>query len=277
MDFRIRMVHERLNYNKSEALAYILKIDEQRRRWTSFLYGVEWDDLSLYDLVLNLEHMTLETACHIISAAVRRRCSELTPACWQELEDLALASKVKAALAITPSTEGLVLEVKAENGIVTVKGNLSDAQQFTEAERIAREVPGVISLSLDRLSPPMRVYFASVIGQERRSDMDLYLPVAAISINAFLVITVGALIGLLSGLVGVGGGFLLTPILMMIGVPPTIAAASDTCALVGTSSSATSVHFRMGNVDLRLGCILLLGGLSGAAIGVHVIKLLRAL
>jgi uncharacterized protein len=117
----------------------------------------------------------------------------------------------------------------------------------------------------------------SVIDLERRSDVDLYLPVAGISINASLVITVGALVGLLSGLVGVGGGFLLTPILMMIGVPPTVAAASGTCALVGTSSSATSVHFRLGNVDLRLGGVLLLGGLTGAAIGVHVIKLLRAL
>jgi uncharacterized protein len=107
--------------------------------------------------------------------------------------------------------------------------------------------------------------------------MDLYLPVAGISINGVVVIAVGALIGLLSGLVGVGGGFLLTPILMMIGVPPTVAAASGSCALVGTSSSATSIHFRLGNVDLRLGGILLLGGLSGAAIGVHVVKLLRSL
>ncbi|MDE3150434.1 MAG: TSUP family transporter, partial [Acidobacteriota bacterium] len=93
--------------------------------------------------------------------------------------------------------------------------------------------------------------------------MDMYLPVAGISINLLLVVTVGGLVGFLSGLVGVGGGFLLTPILMMIGVPPTIAAASGACALVGTSSSGTSVHFRLGNVDLKLGGILLLGGLAG--------------
>ncbi len=107
--------------------------------------------------------------------------------------------------------------------------------------------------------------------------MDLYLPVAGISINLYLVVAVGGMIGLLSGLVGVGGGFLLTPILMMIGVPPTIAAASGACSLVATSSSGTAIHFRMGNVDLKLGGILLLGGLCGAAIGVHVIKILRAL
>ncbi|MFP5276571.1 MAG: sulfite exporter TauE/SafE family protein [Acidobacteriota bacterium] len=107
--------------------------------------------------------------------------------------------------------------------------------------------------------------------------MELYLPVAGMSVNLFLVVGVGAMIGLLSGLVGVGGGFLLTPILMMIGVPPTNAAASEVCSLVGTSFSGTAVHFRMGNVDLKLGTILLMGGLSGSTIGVHIIKLLRTL
>jgi uncharacterized membrane protein YfcA len=107
--------------------------------------------------------------------------------------------------------------------------------------------------------------------------MDLYLPVAGISINLLLVVGVGAVVGFLSGLVGVGGGFLLTPILMMIGVPPTVAAASGTSALVATSSSATSVHFRLGNVDLKLGSVLLVGGLAGAAVGVRIIKVLRGL
>ncbi|MGB8478716.1 MAG: sulfite exporter TauE/SafE family protein [Acidobacteriaceae bacterium] len=107
--------------------------------------------------------------------------------------------------------------------------------------------------------------------------MHLYLPIAGVSINLFLVIAIGAGIGFLSGMVGVGGGFLLTPVLMMIGIPPTVAAASGTCALVGTSSSGTAAHFRLGNVDLRMGIILLLGGLSGAAVGVRIIKLLREL
>lgn len=156
MDFRIRMVHERLNYTRSEAAAYILKMDEQRRRWTSFLYGVDWGDPSLYDLVLNLEHMTMETGCHIISAAVRRRCFELTPACRQGLDDLALASKVKATLATTSSTEGLEVEVTAAEGVVEVKGKLSSPEQLLEVERIAGAVPGVVALNLDRLAPPVQ-------------------------------------------------------------------------------------------------------------------------
>ncbi len=106
--------------------------------------------------------------------------------------------------------------------------------------------------------------------------MPVFLPVAGISVNAFAVAGAGGLVGFLSGLLGVGGGFLLMPFLMMLGVPPTVAAASDTCAIVATSSSGMAAHFRMGNVDMRMGMLLLLGGLSGAAVGVQLIRVLRA-
>ncbi len=105
--------------------------------------------------------------------------------------------------------------------------------------------------------------------------MSIFLPIAGISINIFAVSGAGALVGFLSGLLGVGGGFLLMPILMLLGVPPTVAAASDTAAIVATSSSGMAAHFRMGNVDHRMGALLLLGGLSGAWIGVRLIKSLR--
>jgi uncharacterized membrane protein YfcA len=106
--------------------------------------------------------------------------------------------------------------------------------------------------------------------------MNIFLPVAGVSLNLLVLVGAGAVVGFLSGLVGVGGGFLLTPVLMMIGIPPTVAAASGSNSMVATSSSATAVHFRLGNVDLKLGSILLMGGLVGAAIGVQVIKVLRA-
>jgi len=107
--------------------------------------------------------------------------------------------------------------------------------------------------------------------------MWIFLPVAGISINLFLLVGAGAGVGFLSGLLGVGGGFLLTPLLIMIGVAPTVAAASDSCQIVAASSSGVAAHFRLGNVDYKMGGFLLLGGLTGAAIGVHVIKFLRAL
>jgi uncharacterized protein len=107
--------------------------------------------------------------------------------------------------------------------------------------------------------------------------MEVFLPVAGMSNSLPLLVGVGAIVGFLSGLFGVSGGFLLTPILMMIGIPPTIAAASDSCQIVAGSSSGAAAHFRLGNVDIKLGTVLLLGGLSGGWVGVRVIKMLRAL
>ncbi len=107
--------------------------------------------------------------------------------------------------------------------------------------------------------------------------MSVFLPVAGISISIWILIGAGGLVGFLSGLLGVGGGFLLTPILMLAGIPPTVAAASDSCQIVAASSSAVAAHFRLGNVDFKMGFTLLAGGLTGAALGVQAIKLLRAL
>jgi uncharacterized membrane protein YfcA len=107
--------------------------------------------------------------------------------------------------------------------------------------------------------------------------MPIFLPIAGISTAAYLIVGAGALVGFLSGLLGVGGGFLLTPLLMMIGIPPTVAAASDANAIVATSSSGVAAHFRLGNVDVKMGTILLAGGLIGGAIGVEIIKILRVI
>lgn len=107
--------------------------------------------------------------------------------------------------------------------------------------------------------------------------MSIFLPVAGVNLSLFVLVGIGALVGCLSGLFGVGGGFLLTPILMMIGIPPTVAAASDSCQIVAASSSGVAAHFRLGNVDIKMGSVLLTGGLFGASIGVRIIKILRIL
>ena len=107
--------------------------------------------------------------------------------------------------------------------------------------------------------------------------MHILLPIAGISVSIWVVIGIGGLIGLLSGLLGIGGGFLLTPILMMIGVSPTVAAASGTNAIVATSSSGVAAHFRLRNVDLKMGAILLFGGLAGSGFGVVFVRVLREL
>jgi len=105
--------------------------------------------------------------------------------------------------------------------------------------------------------------------------MSIFLPVAGVSLSLLYVLGIGASVGVLSGLVGVGGGFLLTPALMMIGVPPVVAAASGSCQMVATSSSGVAAHFRLGNVDIKMGTLLLTGGWLGAAVGVRFIKALR--
>ncbi len=106
--------------------------------------------------------------------------------------------------------------------------------------------------------------------------MYMYLPIALTSVNYLLVVGLGLAVGLLSGLFGVGGGFLMTPLLMMIGIPPTIAAATDANQIVAASASGTFAHWRLGNVDFKMGLYLLIGGFLGGAVGVQIIKILRA-
>jgi uncharacterized protein len=105
----------------------------------------------------------------------------------------------------------------------------------------------------------------------------IYLPIAGNSVNIFLLLGLGGFVGFLSGLFGVGGGFLMTPLLMMVGIPPLVAAASDSNQIVAASTSATYAHYRMGNLDFKMGLLLLIGGVIGGTVGVQLIKILRSL
>jgi len=107
--------------------------------------------------------------------------------------------------------------------------------------------------------------------------MYLYLPVALTSINIFLPVGLGLIVGMLSGLFGVGGGFLMTPLLIMLGIPSTVAAATDSNQIVAASTSGTYAHWKVGNVDFKMGIYLLIGGFSGGLIGVEAMKVLRAM
>jgi uncharacterized membrane protein YfcA len=107
--------------------------------------------------------------------------------------------------------------------------------------------------------------------------MDIYLPIAGMSINFFIILGAGGVVGFLSGLFGVGGGFLLTPLLMMVGIPPAVAAASDSNQIVAGASSGAFAHWRLGNVDFKMGLVILIGGIAGGTVGVQVVKYLRAM
>ena len=105
--------------------------------------------------------------------------------------------------------------------------------------------------------------------------MDIYLPIAAISLDVFVLLMLGGVVGFLSGVFGVGGGFLLTPFLIFIGVPHAVAVASSANQLVGASVSGALAHWRRGHVDLQMGLVLLTGGFAGSAVGVWFFALLR--
>ncbi len=155
-EFRIGMAQARLKLDRDQAVAYINKMDQQRQKWTQFLYGVDWGDPSLYDIVLNLETIDMKEACHVIATMAHERCFAFTPDCQAAMDDLALGSRVRANLALNGATSNLEVEVVAHGGAVAIKGRLASVDQIEEVERIALAVPGVTELNLNELAPSVQ-------------------------------------------------------------------------------------------------------------------------
>ena len=107
--------------------------------------------------------------------------------------------------------------------------------------------------------------------------MQIYLPIAEMSANIFLLLGMGGGVGILSGIFGVGGGFLMTPLLIFIGVPPAVAVATEANQVVASSVSGVLAHWRRGNVDFKMGIVLLVGGIIGSSFGVWLFSVLRDL
>ncbi|MBB3132530.1 hypothetical protein FHS26_000225 [Rhizobium pisi] len=105
--------------------------------------------------------------------------------------------------------------------------------------------------------------------------MTIYLPIAELSVNIFIILGMGAAVGFLSGMFGVGGGFLITPLLIFYNIPPVVAVATGANQVVASSISGAITHFRRGTLDVKLGTVLLVGGLSGATVGIWIFSLLR--
>ncbi|PNU02970.1 sulfite exporter TauE/SafE family protein [Novosphingobium guangzhouense] len=97
--------------------------------------------------------------------------------------------------------------------------------------------------------------------------MDVYLPIANLSVNGFIIVGLGALTGVLSGMFGVGGGFLTTPLMIFYGIPPTVAAASAASQVTGASVSGVFAHTRRGGVDYQMGAVMVAGGIIGTGLG----------
>ncbi len=107
--------------------------------------------------------------------------------------------------------------------------------------------------------------------------MDLYLPIAEMSVNALVIVALGGLVGFLSGMFGVGGGFLTTPLLIFYGIPPAIAVASSATQVTGSSVSGAFTYFRRGQVDLKMGAVLVAGGFIGSVLGSFLFRWLKSM
>lgn len=105
--------------------------------------------------------------------------------------------------------------------------------------------------------------------------MDFYLPIAEMSANIFIFLGMGAAVGFLSGMFGVGGGFLMTPLLIFSGIPAAVAVGTEAAQIVASSVSGAIAQYRRKNVDIKMGVVLLIGGIFGSTIGVQVVKILR--
>lgn len=105
--------------------------------------------------------------------------------------------------------------------------------------------------------------------------MSIYLPIAELSVNLFVILAIGGAVGFLSGLFGVGGGFLITPLLIFYNIPPAVAVATGANQVIGSSISGALAHFKRGTLDIKLGTVLLLAGMVGSTVGVYAFSVLR--
>ena len=105
--------------------------------------------------------------------------------------------------------------------------------------------------------------------------MSIYLPIAEMNVNILLIILLGIIVGGLTGLFGVGGGFLMTPLLIFLGIPPTVAVGTEAPHVLASSFSGAIAHWRRKNIDIKMGIFLLCGGIAGSIVGVNLFKILR--
>ncbi len=143
LEYRLRAAMERQHLSREAAKAYIAKVDKERRQWTRFLFDVDWDDPALFDLVLNLERMSLATACDTVAQLATRPDFAPTAASVKAMQDLLLSSRVTAVLARDPRTTGANLKVVADDGSVTVTGTTQSPAVIEAVPLVSRQVEGV--------------------------------------------------------------------------------------------------------------------------------------
>jgi osmotically-inducible protein OsmY len=143
MDLRIQLAMKRMNITEIQASEYIEKVDKDRRNWTYFLYGLEWQDPILYDWVLNLDHISIENACEVIAHRIKLDDFKPTPESQKAIDDALLSSRVWATFAKNERTRVASVQVAADSGKVTLSGSLGSQKTLETILETAQGVPGV--------------------------------------------------------------------------------------------------------------------------------------
>ena len=166
LSYRIKNEMAKKNITEEVAKQYIEKVDERRKQWTKFFYNVDWTDPSLYDMVINLENLSLDTACGMIMYALSQPEFQSSPEKKKTLEDFALSCQVKATIALNERTKGIELDVEVKDGNVRIQGKLyttvgmfATGLRQSEAEiiTIVKSVPGVKNVKVELQELPVAV------------------------------------------------------------------------------------------------------------------------
>jgi hypothetical protein len=143
LELRIQAVMEHQHLGRPDAMTYIEKVDKERQQWTRFMFKVDWDDPSLYDLVLNLSRISLAIACDTVVHLTTQAEFTPTAASVKAMQDLALSSRASAVLARDPRTTGANLKVETDDGLVTVTGTTQSPAVIEAVPLVVRQVDGV--------------------------------------------------------------------------------------------------------------------------------------
>lgn len=147
MEFRIESAMERENLNREQAIKYIERVDDERTRWTKFLYHVDWNDPALYDIVINLDHISLDSACGLVCNTIDLDEFKTTPQATKMMADMVLSTQVRALMAADKGVADAGVEVEADDGVVTIGGTVRTLEEADKIKEIAKKTPGVMEVN----------------------------------------------------------------------------------------------------------------------------------
>lgn len=144
MEFRIQALINHQRLSREEAIEYIERVDEERARWTRFLYHADWSDPSLYDMVIHLGHMTLSGACDMLFHLANLNEFQATTESQKMVDDLVLSSNLQAVIANARNISGGEdVEIEADAGLITITGTVESMMDADRVVMIVRKTPGV--------------------------------------------------------------------------------------------------------------------------------------